>query len=155
MDKQKAQFDRMLEAMMAFVEGVNESHAGGVRFGSNTPLYPAEIHTVVAIGRNQGISLTGLAEELGITKPTLSERIRKLVNKGFVEKRTNPNDRKAVTLWLTPDGITADHHHALHHEEMYAGFCRHFGEDAPRKIAAFTRTFEELSRLNKDACGDA
>ena len=151
MDKGKVQFDHMLEALMDFVDAINASHAGGVRFGSETPLYPAEIHTVAAIGRSRGTSLTKLAEELAISKPTLSERIRKLVAKGFVEKRTNAEDRKAVTLWLTPEGETADQHHSLHHEKMYALFCRHFGEDSAQKIALFTRTFEELTRFGKDA----
>lgn len=153
MSRGEAQFDRMLEALTNFVDAVNASHSGGVRFGSETRLYPAEIHTVAAIGRNRGISLTGLAGELGISKPTLSERIRKLVGKGFVEKKTNPEDRKAVTLWLTPDGEKADHHHTLHHKRLYAAFRRHFGEESPRKIDLFTRMFQELNRFGKDAGG--
>ena len=144
MDTRKERFERMLEALMAFVDATNQSHSEGVSFGAENRLYPAEIHTVVAISKTQGISLTKLAEELGISKPTLSERIRKLVRKGFVRKEKNPEDRKAVTLWLTEEGEIAERHHAAHHEKMYAAFCRHFGDDAPLKMELFTKTFEEL-----------
>ena len=145
MDTQKERFEQMLEALMAFVDATNKSHSEGFSFGTKCRLYPAEIHTVAAIGRNQGISLTKLAEELGISKPTLSERIRKLIQKGFVTKEKNPEDQKAVRLRLTKDGEKAERHHAIHHEKMYTAFCRHFGEDASQRMDLFTNTFKELN----------
>lgn len=138
----------MLSAMLAFVDTVNAHHAEGVCFGTDIPLYPAEIHTIAAIAEAEGGSLTKLAGILGISKPTLSERIRKLVAKGFVRKEANPDDRKAVTLWLTENGRTADHHHTLHHERLYADFCLFFGNKAPIKIDHFKMTFDELIALN-------
>lgn len=151
METEKERFEQMLEALLSFVDVVNDNHAEGVCFGSEKRLFPAEIHTIAAIGQNQGVSLTKLAEELRISKPTLSERIRKLVDKGFVKKEKNPEDLKAVTLRLTKDGEKADHHHTLHHEKMYAFFCRHFGAEAPQKIDLFTNTFRELTLLTEDA----
>lgn len=151
MDDEKIRFNQMLEALMAFVDAINKSHSGGVRFGTDTRLYPAEVHTIAAIGRNQGISLTKLAEDLKISKPTLSERIKILVGKGFVEKSQNPEDRKAVTLWLTPEGKKADQHHTLHHERMYATFRQYFGKESSQKIDLFTRSFQELMLFGKDA----
>jgi len=151
MDTGKERFERMLEALMAFVDATNESHAKGVCFGTGKPLFPAEIHTVAAIARAPGISLTRLAEDLGISKPTLSERIRKLVAKGFVEKKTNPEDRKAVILRLTADGEKADRHHTQHHENMYAFFRRQFGEETEGKIELLTQTFRELIRFGSEA----
>ena len=140
----------MLTVLMDFVDTINESHAQGVCFGAKNRLYPAEIHTIVAIGQNRGINLTGLAEKLEISKPTLSERIGKLVEKEFVEKKMNPENRKAMTLWLTEEGKKAEYHHALHHEKMYTDFCNHFGTDAPQRIDLFTKTFKELNWFKKD-----
>ena len=150
MNTEKERFEQMLEALLKFVDTINASHSQGVCFGAGNRLFPAEIHTIAAIGRNPGTSLTKLAGELCISKPTLSERIRKLVAKGFVKKEKNPEDQKAVTLWLTEKGETADHHHTLHHENMYAIFCRYFGEETPRKIDLFTKTFNELNRFGKN-----
>ncbi|WP_169727914.1 MarR family winged helix-turn-helix transcriptional regulator [Desulfovibrio inopinatus] len=149
MKTEREQFEQMLEVLMKFVDTVNERHAGGVSFGTPYRLYPAEIHTVVAIGQNEGVGLTQLAEQLEISKATLSERIRKLIQKGFVEKRKNPIDQKAVELRLTETGKKAEHHHEFHHAKMYEEFRQYFGEDASRKIALFTRTFNELTGFER------
>ncbi len=136
---------------MHFVETVNRAHAQGVCFGGKHRLFPAEIHTIVDIGLNDGISLTQLAEKLGISKPTLSERIRKLIAKGYVVKVKNPADQKAMQLYLTPEGKEAAYHHELHHARMYERFKAYFGEKAQHKIESFTKTFTELSSFGEQA----
>lgn len=151
MSTEKERFERMLEALLEFVDATNESHARGACFGTQTRLFPAEIHTVAAIARAPGVSLTELARELNISKPTLSERIRKLVAKGVVLKETNPEDRKAVILRLTAEGEKADRHHTLHHERLYDFFRRRFGEETPQRIDLLTRTFRELTRFGNEA----
>lgn len=150
MNTDRESFEQMLVFLMKFVDTINESHAGGVSFGTEHRLYPAEIHTVVAIGGSEGISLTKLAEELNISKPTLSERIRKLTSKGFVEKKKNLQDQKAVTLWLTASGKKACEHHELQHLKMYKMFCAYFGSEAQEKIELFSETFRELMRFEEN-----
>ena len=153
MDAQRERFEQLLEMLIQFVDNVNESHVGGVYFGTEHPLYPAEIHTVVAIGANEGIGLTQLAEKLGISKATLSERVRKLVAKGFVKKKKNPDDRKAVLLVLTADGKKAERHHEKLHATMFDMFCNYFGDDAESKIELFEAAFRELTQFQKDMPG--
>jgi len=149
MNDEKERYEEMLASMMTFVDTINAYHAEGVCFGTEDPLYPAEIHTIAAIAGNEGVSLTQLARALGISKPTLSERMRKLVAKGFVNKETNPDDRKAVTLWLTEKGVTADHHHTLHHEKMYQEFRQFFGDKTSEKIDYFKVSFDELNAFDR------
>ncbi|PIE31135.1 hypothetical protein CSA57_00070 [candidate division KSB3 bacterium] len=149
MDVERQRYEDMLAALMRFVDIVNKEHAHGVCFGGRHRLFPAEIHTIVDIGLNDGISLTRLAEKLEISKPTLSERIRKLVAKGYVMKVKNSADHKAVKLHLTPAGKDAAYHHEIHHREMYRRFKAYFGEDALQRIELFTRTFTELSSFEK------
>lgn len=155
MDAQQNQFEYMLEALMQFVDAVNERHAGGVSFGSNHSLYPAEIHTIVAIGNNPGIGLTKLAEKLSIAKPTLSERIRKLVDKGFVVKDKDSTDQKAMMLRLTEEGKKAEKHHETHHLKMYEVFRKYFADDTAVKINLFTNTFRELAKFEEEAAKKA
>lgn len=145
----KESFEQMQELMMHFVDLVHNSHAGGVCFGTKYPLHPAEIHTVVAIGEKEGIGVTRLATLLNVSKPTISERIQKLVKKGFVQKIKAPDDQKSVTLWLTPDGNTASVHHELHHQQMYEVFLEHFGDEAREKINLFGETFSQAAQVVK------
>ncbi len=150
MNSEQKQFERMLSALIGFVDAVNESHSQGMDFGTAARLFPAEMHTIAAIAVDPGINLTRLAKTLGIAKPTLSERIQKLINKGFVKKAKAPENQKAVTLWLTENGEKANHAHSLHHNRMYEFFRCQFGEETPQKIELFTRTFQELTQLGKN-----
>lgn len=149
MDIERQQYEHMLDALMRFVDTVNKEHAQGVCFGDKHRLFPAEIHTIVEIGINDGVSLTQLAEKLEISKPTLSERIRKLVAKGYVIKVKNSADQKAVKLHLTSEGKDAAYYHDIHHLEMYRRFKAYFGENSSHRIELFTKTFTELSNFEK------
>lgn len=155
MDSTRESFEEMQALMMNFVSLVQKSHAGGVHFGTEHALHPAEIHTVVAIGEKEGIGVTQLAALMNVSKPTISERIHKLVKKGFIQKIKAPDDQKSVTLWLTPDGETACAHHELHHQRMYDVFLEHFGHEAREQIDLFSKTFSQAAQIvNKFNCNE-
>lgn len=50
------------------------------------------------------ISPTGLAGQLGMTKGAISKLADRLIEKAFVEREANPNDKRAQTLVLTQAG---------------------------------------------------
>ena len=76
-------------------------------FGVDRMLYPSEIHTIEAIGKNFRINVTQLAELQGITKGAVSQMVYKLVRKKFVKKIKFPRSGKEVFLELTPEGKKA------------------------------------------------
>jgi DNA-binding MarR family transcriptional regulator len=45
-----------------------------------------------------------LAREFDLTKATVSDAVASLETKGLVRRELWPEDRRVVTLWLTPDG---------------------------------------------------
>ena len=51
-----------------------------------------------------------LAEQLGIEGPSLARSIDQLVQGGFVDRREDPDDRRAKTLHLAPSGAQACEH---------------------------------------------
>lgn len=53
------------------------------------------------INMNQGINQKGLADRLEVENMTLTRLIDKLEDSGFVERRADPNDRRAWRLYLT------------------------------------------------------
>ncbi|SEB19388.1 MarR family winged helix-turn-helix transcriptional regulator [Variovorax sp. YR216] len=66
---------------------------------------------LVTIGRlGDGLRPGVLAEQLGIEGPSLVRSIDQLVQGGFVERREDPDDRRAKTLHLTPSGAQACEH---------------------------------------------
>ncbi|WP_419785800.1 MarR family winged helix-turn-helix transcriptional regulator [Pseudodesulfovibrio sp.] len=145
MDTRQTEFEQMQSALLTLVDKMGKHHDQGVRFGIETRLFPAEIHTVAAIGEGEGITVTQLAVRMQVSKPTISERIKRLVAKGVVQKQSVPDNAKAVTLWLTPDGKTACASHAAYHEQMYAVFRRCFGKEAEQKANLFKAVIKEIS----------
>ena len=60
------------------------------------------------VGRNPGITVAGLLGILRITKQSLSRVLRQLVDRGFVEQRLVPQDRRRRHLYLTAAGANLE-----------------------------------------------
>ena len=60
------------------------------------------IDTLYALTRDsgEGVQLKALAEKLGITPAAASEMVDTLVRKGAIIRRNDPNDRRAVRLYV-------------------------------------------------------
>lgn len=90
------------------------------RYGTDTLLHEAEIHTIKAIHENSEIHITGLAQKLGVTKGAISQIVAKLEKKGMVQKLTDPKNQSRTLLALTKKGEIA----YAEHERMHAEFDR-------------------------------
>jgi len=66
----------------------------------------AQCHALVEIGRARNISLVELARLLNLDNSTLSRTVNNLVNNGMVERQHDRNDRRYITIQLTPEGLT-------------------------------------------------
>ena len=96
----------------------NEVEKNPRDFGVKSKLYPSEIHMVQAIGRNQGINLTELAQSLGITKGAVPKKIRKLESKNLVKRYRKEENKKEIYFFLTDDGKVAYERHEAFHAMM-------------------------------------
>lgn len=60
---------------------------------------------MLLVGRSGGgINQVTLAEQIGVTGPSLVRTLDKLVELGLVRRESDPADRRAKTLWLTDAG---------------------------------------------------
>jgi DNA-binding MarR family transcriptional regulator len=87
-------------------------------YGTDVPLFYAEIHLIKAIKENEGIHITGLARYLEVTKGAVSQMLMKLEKKGFVVKEKDPGNQSRFLLKLTPKGETAHLNHMRLHQEF-------------------------------------
>ena len=77
-----------------------------------------------------------LAEHLGIRTSTLSEAIDKLVQRGFVERRVDPDDRRRVKYRLTGAGQDVlDSSSVLSNERLHSVVERLAPDDRERAVA--------------------
>ncbi len=123
------------------------------RYGTDQPLYEAEIHMIKSIKENEGIHVTGLADMLDVTKGAVSQIIAKLERKGMIVKELDPGNLSRLSLRLTPKGETAyAGHEALHREfdDLFASaldsadeenkaFLKRFLDDLDARIDAFEK----------------
>ncbi|MGD8400395.1 MAG: MarR family transcriptional regulator [Bacillota bacterium] len=87
-------------------------------YGTDTPLFYAEIHLIKAIKENEGIHITGLAQRLGVTKGAVSQMLFKLEKKGFIIKEKDATNQSRFLLKLTPKGEIAHENHMRLHREF-------------------------------------
>jgi DNA-binding MarR family transcriptional regulator len=64
----------------------------------------SQFRTLTFLNHHEGASLGDVAEHIGLTLPSMSMMVDKLVVRNLVERRTSPTDRRRVTLTLTMDG---------------------------------------------------
>ena len=58
-------------------------------------------------GRPYALPATGLAKQTGLSGGAMTNRIDKLESRGFVTRKADKNDRRAVIVTLTPKGRQA------------------------------------------------
>lgn len=109
-------------------------------YGTDQPLYEAEIHMIKSIKENEGIHVTGLADILGVTKGAVSQIIMKLDHKGMIVKETDPRNLSRLVLRLTAKGETAYAHHEKLHQE-FDGLFNVVIENATEENKAFLESF--------------
>lgn len=70
-------------------------------------LTPRQFAILDAISANPGISQTGLVEQTGIDRSTLADIIRRMLEKGLVQRERTAEDARAYAVKLTRKGSDA------------------------------------------------
>ena len=83
----------------------------------NGKLSIAEFHTLECIGRGEDCQRTvgEIAESLGVTVPTVTVCVNKLVKKGYVTKTRTEKDARIDIIELTPEGRKMNRLHRFFH----------------------------------------
>lgn len=82
-----------------------------------------EAHVIEAVGHGasdyrQGISVTSVAETLGVRVPTATAAVNRLVSKGLLVKERSASDGRSINVRLTRAGRRAFRLHELFHRRM-------------------------------------
>ena len=67
-------------------------------------LSPSHSRALYVVGHREGVRLSDLAEALHIAPRSATEVVDGLAERGLVERRADPADRRAVQVVLTPGG---------------------------------------------------
>jgi len=143
--EKEREFHRMNDVIMDLAKIYMRWHDEEQNFGIEESLRREEIHTIQAIGNNEGINITELSRLFNITKPTISDRVRKLSLLNLVEKRNSPGNNKEILLFLTQKGWIAYQDHEEKHHKLYKSFEAYFGDDAALFLDSFMKNLDGFS----------
>lgn len=152
--KEQVLEDQIIAAVLKMVNQLNRMEELPRTFGTDLPIHPSEIHTVAAIGNNRGCNISELAETLGISKPSVSEIVRKIEEKGLVERFKLPTNRKEVKLRLTEKGTAAYNGHKDFHREMYEDIRLHMEKIPHETLGVFKSALENICAILEMKIGE-
>ncbi|MCP4316768.1 MAG: MarR family transcriptional regulator [Hyphomicrobiales bacterium] len=70
-------------------------------------LYAGQDAVILALEANDGMSLSAIADQLGVRAPTMTKTINRLAAQGFVDKKDSQTDARLSHVFLTTEGREA------------------------------------------------
>lgn len=67
---------------------------------------PRQFAVLISVFQNPGMSQTALVEASGIDRSTLTEVLRRMIDRGMVSRSRTPEDQRANALYLTEEGLS-------------------------------------------------
>ena len=107
-------------------------------------LRPAQVELMTVVGGHPGISVAAAARELHLADNSVSTLVNQLLTTGMLRRETDPGDRRAVRLELTPEA----QRHMADWRDRRARLVGALIEDLPDEDrAAIAAALPALSRL--------
>jgi len=114
-----------------------------------------QLRTLAFLDRQPGACLIHLAEHLGVSLPTASTLVDRLVRQGLITRTQDPRERRRIVLTLTPPGARHYRRARQSAHAWMAATLAHLSPEALRRISrgvtmlgeAFTGAGRDESRL--------
>lgn len=150
--RRMALFDDMFHRVMNKMKRIEQKPR---RFGTDFLLYPSEIHTIEAIGRNAGINVTALAALQGVTKGAVSQIIQKLLKKGMVVRMKDEMSDREVLLKLSDTGKIAYQAHADFHSQIDPELVEIIAQADDANLEFMETVFKAIDRFCDQVISDS
>jgi len=115
--------------------------------GNGEKLSAVNIHTIEAIGKEYGKTVTALSEYFMITKGAVSQVITKLHKDGYVSKAKKKGNDKEVILELTKKGWKAFELHEKLNEAAMGDWTQIRNKYSADEAASFLRILGDIDLL--------
>lgn len=120
------ELNKMLVETYRLITKVEENTVNNLR---TSDLTINAIHLLEAVGDSgDGITISEIADRVGITLPSVTAFVNKLEKKGYVTKIKCNEDGRRVLVSLTKQGRKITNAHAFFHEQMVKNISKVFDE---------------------------
>ena len=96
-------FDSAAEKFMRLMDRLRRLGPGNAP-PKEAKISPSQLSLIDYAAYNPGCGVQAMAEGLRLATPTVSISVRQLEKAGFMERQPDPQDGRAVLLFLTPEG---------------------------------------------------
>lgn len=113
--------DKRSEAVEIVVDVFNEAMAIQdlyLRKSKFKELSMSETHVIDAVDKLEFPSMSNVAKALNVTTGTLTTAVKRIIEKGFLEKERSKQDQRVYYLKLTKKGFEALEIHNQFHKEL-------------------------------------
>jgi DNA-binding MarR family transcriptional regulator len=110
------------------------------------PVSVAEAHALMELARDTPLSQNDLVARLQLVKSTVSRCVGLLEARGWVERRRDPHDGRAVALWLTAAGRQAAAQLAAARQVKFARILEHIPPEEREHVLLALTTLVEAMR---------
>lgn len=117
------------------------------------PFSVPQYRALAFLHRRPGAYLFHLAEHLGVSRPTASALVERLVTQGMVTRVTDPQERRRILLSLTPRGARRLRQASLSAQDWMAGVLARLSPGSLQRITTGIRLLEEAVRATSRDTG--
>ena len=122
-------------------------------------LTPGEMMVLSCIKRaglteGRGLRVSEIGNLLRVAAPTITQQLNDLETRGYVEKQSDPDDRRAVRITLTARGADIVHTAWAAFAASFTGLVGYLGEDDSNQLAELlSKAFAYFDELSEQAAG--
>lgn len=116
----------------------------------NTTIREMHLLEYVREGKENGKTVSEIAQHLKIAKPSVTVMVNKLVKKGFLVKRGSEADGRVVHVILTRAGRVVETYHHMYHVNMVRELAKEFNEEEKDVLI---RAIGRLNEYFKNSAG--
>ena len=121
-----------------------------LRFPPDCELTPSQIGMIAWIARTPGCGVLEIAAALDLTAPTVSVGVQHLTKEGWLERRQDPDDRRAKPIYLTERSTVLMKTLRKHQEQSLKIFLSGLN---PKGQEQFLMLFEKaISNMEASSC---
>lgn len=124
------------------------------KYGTDIELYMSEMHTLDYISKNEGTTVTNLANITKKTKSAITQLTNKLEKKGLINKLRNDANYKELNLVLTELGKKTCKFHKSSDEKIFRKVVKYVEDYSTDDLQKCYEIFNIITRtMNQDEFG--
>lgn len=118
--------------------------------GDGVLLYTSEVHLIDMAGRFPEERLSTLASRLGITKGAISQTVKKLEEKGYLERTKPEGNNKTVLIRLTDAGLRVLYWHRAYHAVVNDRIMQEMSDFSRKDRNNFQKILLQIEKIFDD-----